>query len=185
MSKAVTGALVLLLSLALFGCTATKQPGIPTTADNGKVTAPQQPESNSGTIVYRNDEFGFSFSLPASWKGYQIVTSQWEGVSPTSPGNGSPVAMGPMLSIRHPQWTAQAPRQDIPIMVFTAKQWTALQAGAFHIGAAPINPTELGRTATYVFALPARYNYAYPEGYKEVESILASHPLQATESQSR
>ena len=184
MKKAVTGALVLLLSLAVFGCTGTKQPEGPAKVEEGKVGAPQQ-QPDSGTIVYRNDEFGFSFTLPASWKGYQIVTSQWEGLAVNASGSGKPAATGPMLSIRHPQWTAQNPRQDIPIMVFTTEQWTALQAGAFHIGAAPMNPSELGRTAKHVFALPARYNYAFPEGYEEVERILASHPLQATGSPSR
>jgi hypothetical protein len=184
MNKAVTGAFLLLLSLALFGCTGTKPPEGPTKADNGKVEAPQQ-QPDSGTVVYRNDEFGFSFALPASWKGYQIVTSQWEGFAPHSSGSGTPAATGPMLSFRHPQWTAQNPRQEIPIMVFTTGEWTALQAGEFHIGAGPVNPTELGRTAKHVFALPARYNYAFPEGYEEVERILANRPLQVMESQGR
>lgn len=178
MNKGMTVVLGLLVSVALFGCTGTKQPAVPTQVDNGKVEAPQ-PQPDSGSIVYKNDEFGFSFTLPASWKGYQIVTSQWEGIAANAGGSGALAATGPMLSIRHPQWTAQKPRQDIPIMVFTTAQWTELQAGAFHIGAAPINPSELGHNAKYVFALPARYNYAFPEGYEEVERILAGHPLQA------
>jgi len=37
----------------------------------------------------------------------------------------------------------------------------SLQQEKFHIGAAPINPSELGRNTKYVFALPARYNYAF------------------------
>jgi hypothetical protein len=184
MNKAVTVALVLILSVALFGCTGTKQPEVQPNAENGKVEATkQQPES--GTIVYKNADFGFSFSLPASWQGYQIVASQWEGFALDASGSRIPAETGPMLSIRHPQWTPQNPRQDVPILVFTTEQWTSLQAGVFHIGAAPINPSELGRTAKYVLALPARYNYAFPEGYEEVERILASHPLQATETQSR
>jgi hypothetical protein len=203
--KAMAGALVLLLGLAVFGCTGTKQPEGPAKVDNGaadkgtvdngtvdngkadsgkadsgKGDAPQQ-QPDAGTLVYRHDEFGFSFALPASWKGYTIVTSRWEGALQNA-GSGEPAANGPMLSIRHPQWTEQKPRQDIPIMVFTTDQWAALQAGVFHIGAAPINPSELGRTAKYVFALPARYNYAFPEGYEEVERILAGHPLQTTGS---
>ena len=43
--------------------------------------------------------------------------------------------------------------------------------------AAPINPGELGRNVKYVFALPARYNYAFPTGYQEVEKILEGKPL--------
>ncbi|HYF92692.1 MAG TPA: hypothetical protein VD969_10665 [Symbiobacteriaceae bacterium] len=126
------------------------------------------------SLVYRNTEFGFTFLLPASWQGYKIVPGQWEGLPV---GGSQSVEKGPLIAIRHPQWTEQTPRQDIPIMVFTVAQWNSLQAGAFHIGAAPIGPTELGRNDQFVFALPARYNYAFPPGYEEVESILKSHPL--------
>lgn len=79
-------------------------------------------------------------------------------------------------------WTAQNQRQDIPIMVFTHAQWDALQNGEFHIGAAPIGPSELARNSSYVFALPARYNYAFPPGYEEVESILRGDPLKPFEN---
>ena len=65
-------------------------------------------------------------------------------------------------------------------MVFTLAQWNALQQGKFHIGAAPIGPTELGRNSNYVFALPARYNYAFLNGYQEVENILKGKPLKPT-----
>lgn len=59
-------------------------------------------------------------------------------------------------------------------MVFTPAQWNSLQGDEFHIGAAPMNPSELGRSSQYVLALPARYNYAFPTGYEEVEQILKS-----------
>ncbi|OQA07060.1 MAG: hypothetical protein BWY65_02011 [Firmicutes bacterium ADurb.Bin373] len=79
-------------------------------------------------------------------------------------------------------WTAQNQLQDIPIMVFTHAQWDALQNGEFHIGAAPIGPSELARNSSYVFALPARYNYAFPPGYEEVENILRGDPLKPFEN---
>jgi len=68
-------------------------------------------------------------------------------------------------------------------MVFTLAQWNSLQKDVFHIGAAPIGPSELGRNNSYVLALPARYNFAFPEGYKDVETILESNPkpLQTTQ----
>ena len=47
-------------------------------------------------------------------------------------------------------------------------------------GAAPINPSELGRNKRYVFALPPRYNFAFPTGYEEVEEILEGKPLEPT-----
>ncbi len=136
-------------------------------------------ETNS--IVYRNTQYGFSFSLPESWKGYLIITGKWEGSALGGPQGGETVETGPIISIRHPQWTSQNRRQDIPIMVFTLTQWNALQQREFHIGPAPVGPKELGRNTRYVFALPARYNYAFPPGYEEVEKILESNPLQANE----
>ena len=131
--------------------------------------------------VYRNTKCGFSFSLPQSWQGYSIITDKWEGLPI---GGSKPVAAGPLISIRHPRWTTQNPRQDIPIMVFTTNQWDSLQREEFHIGAAPIGPKELGRNTRYVFALPARYNFAFPTGYEEVKKILEGSPLQVNENYS-
>lgn len=131
----------------------------------------------SNSIVYKNTKYGFSFTLPASWQGYTIIPGTWEGVDLSS---GKVSETGPIISIRHPLWTSKRPRQDIPIMVFTIKQWNLLQKEKFHVGAAPINPSELARNNKYVFALPARYNYAFPIGFQEVEEILRSHPLKAT-----
>ncbi len=130
----------------------------------------------AGSIEYRNAEFGFTFSLPSSWEGYSIVSDRWEGTTP-GPSGDVAVEHGPTVVIRHPAWTSANPRQDIPIMVFTLAQWESLGQDKFHIGAAPIGPTELGRNARFVFALPARYNYAFPPGYEEVDAILAGHPL--------
>ncbi|BCX16113.1 MAG: hypothetical protein KatS3mg098_342 [Candidatus Parcubacteria bacterium] len=137
--------------------------------------------TNPISVEYVNNQYGFKFTLPSSWKGYSIVTSKWEGYAPAGPEGEIITEEGPTISIRHPQWTSQNPRQDIPIMVFTSSQWNSLEQGKFHIGAAPINPTELRRNSKYVFALPARYNYAFPEGWEEVEQILQSYPLQTFE----
>lgn len=131
------------------------------------------------SIEYRNVEYGFTLSLPLSWKGYSIVTQQWEGFPNDTNGassSGSPV-YGPEILIRHPNWASSNPRQDIPIMVFTVAEWDLVQQAKLTVGAAPIPPSELGRNATHVFALPARYNYAFPTGYEEVEKILAGNPL--------
>ena len=64
-------------------------------------------------------------------------------------------------------------------MVFSRKQWNALQKDAFHIGAAPIGPNELGRNHKYVFALPARYNFAELPGLEEVDHIVQGKSLHA------
>jgi hypothetical protein len=129
-------------------------------------------------MKYRNTQYGFSFSLPASWEGYLIVADQWLGFVSGQRGSEL-VERGPLISIRHPLWTSENPRQDIPIMVFTLSEWDSFRRGQFTIGAAPIDPRELGRNASYVFALPAGYNYTSPSGWEEVEKILENKPLHA------
>ena len=130
--------------------------------------------------VFQNKQYGFSFQLPESWRGYTIISDQWEGFTIDSQ-EAEPAQTGALFSIRHPQWTFENPRQDIPIMVFAVSQWNALQRGEFSVGAAPIGPKELGRNSQYVLALPARYNFAFPNGYEEVEEILENNPLQTWE----
>jgi len=127
--------------------------------------------------IYKNTQYGFDFALPESWKGYTLVTTEWEGLGITDSQSGKIVTAGPQISIRHPLWTSQDPRQDIPLMIFTLDQWASLLKEEFRVGAAPIPPSELGRNVKYVFALPARYNFAFPAGYEEVEDILKGDPL--------
>lgn len=135
-------------------------------------------DQNKGTeILYENTEYGFTFTLPKSWGDYQIVSDTWEGISEQN----NTIEHGAILTIRHPQWSEEKPRQDIPILIFTLTQWSSLEKGEFHIGAAPVGPTLLGQNNEYVFALPARYNFAFLEGYEEVETILANQPLQPNE----
>lgn len=136
-------------------------------------------EPTGPTIQYRNSHYGFCVSLPASWKGYSIVMDHWEGSNTNGPQGYQIVEHGPLISIRHPLWSKDNPQQDIPIMVFTRKQWDSLQKDDFHIGAAPIGPSELGRNRKYVFGLPARYNFANLPGLEEVDQIVRSKSLHA------
>ena len=185
MKKLFLTGLAVLIAFALAGCmeegyeraTLGPENSFAREMETAEAPATKPALEQANTIVYQNTDYGFEFTLPASWKGYKIVTDKWEGVAPGGQEGQQPAATGPMISIRHPKWTKKKPRQDIPIMVFTLKQWEDLQAEKFHIGAAPIGPKELGRNDRYVFALPARYNFAFPEGYKEVETILAGKPL--------
>lgn len=131
------------------------------------------------SVEYDNKEYGFVFDLPKNWLGYTTVFGQWEGYGNATSSLDKPVAQGVTISIRNPLWTKDVPRQDIPIMVFTLAQWEKLQKEEFHIGTAPIGPKELGRNNVYVFALPARYNYAFPVGFEEVEQVLSGNPLRA------
>ncbi len=130
------------------------------------------------SVEYNNKEYGFIFSLPNDWNNYSIVEGKWTGNSINSSGSQNiGTEEGPMISIRNPKWTTNEPMQDIPIMIFTNKQWDSLKKDEFHIGAAPINPSELNHNTNYVFALPARYNFAFPKGFEEVEQILQNKPL--------
>lgn len=135
-------------------------------------------EEDEMSITYKNDEFGFNFELPESWKNYSIQEDIWKGMSLTEENKE---ITGPIVYIRHPEWTKENPRQDIPIMIFTVEQWKELQNSEFSVGAAPIAPRLLGENSKYVFALPARYNYAFLTGFEEVEKILENNPLQAYE----
>jgi hypothetical protein len=63
--------------------------------------------SSHATIQYVSKQFGFSFALPADWRGYTIVMDEWSGE-----GNMADVK-SPILSIWHPHWTEEKPRQDL------------------------------------------------------------------------
>lgn len=136
-------------------------------------------EMNS--IIYENSDYGFYLSLPKSWRSFTVVKGKWEGISPDDSTKQNTNLSGEIINIRHPEWTKEKPRQDIPVMIFTVDQWKLLHEGKMNVGAAPILPTELGRNSKYVFALPARYNYAFPTGYEEVEKIIEAKPLQSFE----
>jgi hypothetical protein len=127
-------------------------------------------------IEYKNEEYGFTFTLPASWNGYTIAIDKWQGFS-LDKQSDTPSEIGPIIKIRNPNWTEQDPYQDIPIMVFTLDQWEEVSNEKLSVSAAPMPPTELGRNAKYVFALPARYNYSYPTGWEEVDQIIKTNPL--------
>jgi hypothetical protein len=131
----------------------------------------------ANSVVYTNKQYGFRILLPKSWKGYSIIVSDWNGRILDS--NPEKDEKGPVISIRHPLWTKQNPRQDIPIMVFTLAQWQFIEKEDMAVNAAPIGPSEVGRNANHVFALPARYNFAYLPGWQEVHDILQHKALQA------
>jgi hypothetical protein len=181
-----TPAWTLIIAIVLVGVTDTKafpdpQDQVPAPSGQTKPSSSRQPTSTlakpAGTLIeYRNAQYGFCFSLPQGWHGYSIVVGQWEGHTNGSQGD-IVVQRGPIISIRHPQWTRGNPRQDIPIMVFTRAQWRSIQRDEFHVSAAPIGPSELGRNPRYVFALPPRFDFAFPTGYEEVEQIVSSKPL--------
>jgi hypothetical protein len=164
------GAVLLLALASLAGC-ATQTPSVTPTPT---ATVSETPTPTPTTVVYSNTLYGFTFTLPISWKGYTVVKDSWKGTDTTT---NKTVQTGSLILIRNPKWTAAKKYQDIPIMVFTIGQWDSMMRQEYSVGAAPIPPSELARNAQFVFALPARYNYAFPEGYKEVDEILQGKPL--------
>jgi hypothetical protein len=125
-------------------------------------------------VIYTNRQYHFRFDLPQSWQGFTVLSEEWSGRA-DNPNQTLPTETGPEIILRHPLWTEAHPRQDIPIMIFTTRQWNENLV----VSAAPIGPLELGRNSRFVFALPARYNFAFLDGYEEVESILRHRPLHA------
>lgn len=137
------------------------------------------PNATTESIEYQNAQYGFLFSLPQSWAGYSIISQEWNGQILDSEGSSAAATKisGPEILIRNPQWIVENPYQDIPIMIFTPSQWDMILQEKLAVSAAPIGPSELGQNANYIFALPARYNFAYPTGYEDVQQILQGHPL--------
>jgi hypothetical protein len=174
----VIAATVIILSTCGVPATLAPEPTMtmPPTSTNFPLSTATTTHQVKTQVEYRNSDLGFSFSLPSSWEGFTIQNIEWEGLKSGDLGD-EVVQRGPLISIVHPKSSVQQPRQDTPIMIFTIEQWDQLQQGEWHIGAAPIGPSELGRNSKHVFALPARYNYALLEGWEEVEQNLKSHPL--------
>ena len=173
--------LVLLCGLGVY---AASQPGQPFPAAADAVPQGGAPAANpkaKGIVAYTNDSYGFKFDLPDSWKGYSVIAGKWQGNRLDSEdASGKPKQeSGPLITIRNQHWTEARPYQDIPIMVFTLEQWKLVEKEELAVSAAPIGPSELGRNAKYVFALPPRYNFGDAEGIEEVNDIIAGHPLHA------
>lgn len=156
-------------------------PILTTTALDGAPSVPADHTVPGPGIVYRNAQYGFCFTLPASWRGYRLIWEKWEGGRmnglENKPNKDPKILQGPKLSIRNPNWTQTNHYEDIPIMIFTRWQWKLAKDYIF--SPAPIGPSELGRNRRYVFALPARYNYDFATGWEEVDKQIRGGALQA------
>jgi hypothetical protein len=128
----------------------------------------QGAKTHSGTVEYKDTKYGFRITLPESWKGYQVLWSEWDGGVLATDGTVNHVLRGPQLKIRHPKWTQENPREDMPIMIYTIVQWKESPI----VSAAPFDPGEIGRNGKYIFAIPPRWNYDFAEGWEEASKIL-------------
>ena len=129
-------------------------------------------------VVYVNRRYGFRFRLPRSWEGYSVVRDVSGG---TVESERNPRDHYEVLSIRHPLWTEEIPREDIPIMIFTREQWRRVVDGSLSVSAAPFPPGQIGKNRVYVFAEPPRFFYNYLDGYEEVLRILQGDPMRTFE----
>ncbi|MBX4190094.1 hypothetical protein KW791_02245 [Candidatus Parcubacteria bacterium] len=127
-------------------------------------------------LTYKNNEYGFTIPLTNEWEGYLAMKTQWQG---TNIATGRVIERGPIITLRHPKWTTAAPREDMPVMIFTPAQWNLVKTQKISLGAAPIAPTILGQNSKYILALPARYNYDFKAGWEEVDQLV--HKLKAFE----
>src|SRR5579859_2470057 len=105
--------------------------------------------SSDAPVLYHNEQYDFTFSLPTSWQGYSVLVQEWQGHAVPE--------RGPMIILRHPQWKTSDPYQDIPILVFTRSQWEANRGAGLGIGAGGLE-YEIGHNRKYAFAISSRFN---------------------------
>jgi len=133
---------------------------------------PKDPDAAANApILYRNAQYDFTFSLPASWRGYSVMIQEWEGTTFVADDKERATERGPTIVIRHPQWKASAPYQDIPILVFTRRQWDIHERKGIAIYAGGVE-YEMEHNANYVFAIYSRFNLAEVDGWKEAQDIV-------------
>lgn len=159
--KKITISLLAITVVLISGCSLKPEQNNsgPDTSSQTQVTPQASPQIPTSTI-YNNSEYGFSLALPNDWQGHKVATST--------------VDRGVKITIRHPQWTKESPREDIPILIYPLAQWTKWLANNFadYQTAAPIGPQERGRNNLYVFATAPRYNFDFQPGYEQVEEII-------------
>jgi hypothetical protein len=116
-----------------------------------------------------------TFFLPVNWQGYSALVQQWDGVHYSPPVDKViVVGHGAMIVLRHPQWKASAPSQDIPILVFTLAQWDALHHGKLWPSQfAGGVMEEIWHNRQYVFGMSSRCAFEETVGrWKETADIV-------------
>jgi hypothetical protein len=104
-------------------------------------------------VLYYNSQYNFTFWLPASWHSHSELIQQWEGDTHLP----AEKERGPMIVLRHRHWKADDPYQDIPILVFSRKQWSGMHDGQFFVGVGGVWE-EIGHNSHYVFGISSRFN---------------------------
>jgi hypothetical protein len=151
--------LALVLSVGLFGCS---------TANNRLSGLP---------IRYHNAQYDLTFYLPADWKNYSVLTQQWDGEKYLPEKDISVVlTRGSIIVLRNPQWKTNDLYQDIPIYIFTRRQWDDTNLGKYdaeHVGGVIY---ELWHNDKFVFCIRSRSVNSWKEGEDIVNQNCAAHP---------
>ncbi|HTV40106.1 MAG TPA: hypothetical protein VMF08_06010 [Candidatus Sulfotelmatobacter sp.] len=148
--------LTLVLSGGLLGCS----------------TAQNHPAGLPGR--YHNGQYGLTFYLPAAWRGYSALTDEWHGEAYLPAQDKDVVlAQGPIIVLRNPLWKTNDLYQDIPIYVFTRRQWDDMHHGKYDAAGAGGIIYELWHTDKYVFGIHSRGFWAEElKDWRETENIV-------------
>ena len=126
-------------------------------------------------LRYHDARYDLTFCLPASWRDYSVSIQQLEDER-YSAAKDKPIIVGhtPMITLRHRRWQADAPYQDIPILVYTRVQWDALHHGELWPSVfAGGTMDELWHTERFVFAISSRSNAADKiRGWRETADVV-------------
>ncbi len=138
--------------------------------------SPNVPSRLSGLPVrYHNPRYGLTFFLPAEWRGHSILFRQQEApLSSVDYQTQVGTERWPVIVLRHPQWRAGDPYQDIPIMVFTRTQWDANKVQRFFSSAGGYD-MEIAHNDRYVFAVSSRFNWWELKGWEEAGRIVEAN----------
>ena len=131
-------------------------------------------EMANSSVIYRNDQYGFTLTLPQSWEPSFVILDTWGGSTYDASGNTTASYGGPEITIHHTddyhdRW------QPVPIMVFTPAQWKLIESEQLIVSAAPYGPGEIGRNSKYIFAEPPRWiGFTDSLGQDEARAIMDS-----------
>ncbi len=140
---------MLVLSGGLFGCA---------TTENHPAGLP---------VHYHNAQYDLAFWLPEDWKGYAVMVQHWDGETYLSDKDKNIVsAHGPIIVLRNPLWKTDDLYQDIPIYVFTRRQWDATHLGKYDAASAGGVIDELWHNDKYVFGIHSR-TFGFNEDLKD------------------
>lgn len=123
-------------------------------------------------VVYVNRKYGFRLRLPDECRGFSIEPSSWN--APYRGGSRGEES-GPRFIVHCP--AEDGGNENVPIMVFTRKQW--VRVDDLELSASPYGPGELGSNRRYVFALPARWEFATDLSPDEIWSICQTDAFRA------